>query len=89
MTNISVSVSAVQKPAGFDNSQGIITAVYRKDSTDKRWDGDAELKVWRDWMTKYMPGGTAVCPLSPLDHLLERNFERPLLATLPIRASFS
>ena len=19
--------------------------------------------MWRDWMTKYMPGGTAVCPL--------------------------
>jgi len=56
MTNISVSVSAVQKPAGLDNSQGIITAIYWKDPTDKRWDGDTELKVWRDWMTKYMLG---------------------------------
>lgn len=55
MTNISASVSAVLKPAGFDNAQGAITAAYLKDPTDKRWDNDAELKVWRDWMTKYMP----------------------------------
>lgn len=56
MTNISASVSAVLKPAGFDNAQGIITAAYLKDPTDKRWAEDAEMKVWRDWMTKYMPG---------------------------------
>ena len=56
MTNVSASVAAVLKPAGFDNAQGIITAAYLKDPTDKRWADDAELKVWRAWMDKYMPG---------------------------------
>ena len=44
------------KPAGFENSQGIITAAYLKDPTDKQWDDDAEMKTWRAWMDKYMPG---------------------------------
>jgi branched-chain amino acid transport system substrate-binding protein len=56
MTNVSASVTSVMKPAGFDNGQGIITAAYLKDPTDKRWDDDAEMKTWRGWMDKYMPG---------------------------------
>ena len=56
LNNVSASVAAVMKPAGFENSQGIITAAYLKDPTDKQWENDAEMKVWRDWMTKYMPG---------------------------------
>jgi branched-chain amino acid transport system substrate-binding protein len=56
MTNVSASVTSVMKPAGFDNGQGIITAAYLKDPTDKRWDDDAEMKAWRAWMDKYMPG---------------------------------
>ena len=44
------------KPAGFENVQGIITAAYLKDPTDKQWDDDAEMKTWREWMDKYMPG---------------------------------
>jgi len=46
----------VMKPAGFENGQGIITAAYLKDPTDKRWDNDEEMKAWRAWMEKYMPG---------------------------------
>ena len=56
MTNVSASVAAVMKPAGFENSQGIITAYYQKDPTDKRWDNDADMKTWRAFMEKYMPG---------------------------------
>jgi branched-chain amino acid transport system substrate-binding protein len=56
MTNVSASVSSVMKPAGFDNGQGIITAAYLKDPTDKRWEDDAEMKTWRAWMDKWMPG---------------------------------
>ena len=44
------------KPAGFENGQGIITAPYLKDPTDKQWDNDAEMKTWRAWMDKWMPG---------------------------------
>jgi len=55
MTNVSASVASVMKPAGFENGQGIITAAYLKDPTDKRWDDDEEMKSWRAWMDKWMP----------------------------------
>jgi len=58
VTNVSISVASVMKPAGFDNSQGVITAAYEKDPTDKRWADDPEMKVWRAWMDKYEPGGS-------------------------------
>ena len=56
LTNVSVSVAAVMKPAGFENAQGIMTASYLMDSTDKQWDSDEEMKTWRTWMDKNMPG---------------------------------
>ena len=56
LNNVSASVGSVMKPAGFDNGQGIITAAYLKDPTDKQWDNDDGLEGWRAWMDKYMPG---------------------------------
>jgi branched-chain amino acid transport system substrate-binding protein len=56
MTNVSASVASVIKPAGFDNAQGIITAAYLKDPTDKKWADDEEMKMWSAWMDKWMPG---------------------------------
>jgi branched-chain amino acid transport system substrate-binding protein len=56
LNNVSASVGSVMKPAGFDNSQGIITAQYLKDPTDKQWADAEDLKVWSAWMDKWMPG---------------------------------
>jgi len=56
LNNVSASVGSVMKPAGLDNSQGIITAQYLKDPTDKQWDGADDMKMWREWMNKWMPG---------------------------------
>ena len=55
LNNVSASVAAVMKPAGFENGQGIITAAYLKDPTDKQWDDAADMKAWRAWMAKNMP----------------------------------
>jgi branched-chain amino acid transport system substrate-binding protein len=55
LNNVSASVAATMKPAGFDNSQGIITAAYTKDPTDKQWDDAPDMKEWRAFMTKSMP----------------------------------
>jgi branched-chain amino acid transport system substrate-binding protein len=57
LNNVSASVAAVMKPAGFENGQGIITAQYLKDPTDKQWDNAEDMKTWRAWMAKYNPGG--------------------------------
>jgi branched-chain amino acid transport system substrate-binding protein len=55
LNNVSASVATVMKPAGFDNAQGIITAAYIMDATDKKWDDNEEMKAWRAWMDKNMP----------------------------------
>ncbi|WP_421999879.1 ABC transporter substrate-binding protein [Reyranella sp.] len=55
LNNVSASVAAVMKPAGYENAQGIITAAYLMDATDHQWDGNEEMKAWRAWMDKHMP----------------------------------
>ena len=56
LNNVSASVGSVMKPAGFDNSQGIITAQYLMDPTDKQWDSHPDMKAWVAFMDKWMPG---------------------------------
>ncbi len=58
MTNVSASVGAVMKPAGFDKAQGIITGGYLKDPNDSQWQNSAEYKAWLDWMKKYYSAGS-------------------------------
>ena len=55
LVNVSASVAAVLKPAGFDNAKGIITAQYLKDATDPQWADQADFKEWQAWMKKYLP----------------------------------
>ncbi|MGH6990078.1 MAG: ABC transporter substrate-binding protein, partial [Stellaceae bacterium] len=57
MTNVSVSVSSVMKPAGFKNGIGIITAAYVKEPTDPSWKNDKGMKEYRTWVAKYFPSG--------------------------------
>ena len=57
LNNVSGQVTTTMKPAGFENVQGVITAAWLKDPTDHQWDGDAEMKTWREWMAKYNPNG--------------------------------
>ncbi|MCW5749484.1 MAG: ABC transporter substrate-binding protein, partial [Alphaproteobacteria bacterium] len=56
LANVSASVASVLKPAGLDNSQGIITAAYLKDPTDKQWANAKDFIEWKAWMGKYNPG---------------------------------
>jgi branched-chain amino acid transport system substrate-binding protein len=54
VTNVSVSVTTVLKPAGLDKSKGLITAYYGKDPTDPRWNDDPGMKEWAAFVGKYM-----------------------------------
>jgi branched-chain amino acid transport system substrate-binding protein len=56
ITNVSASVGSVMKPAGFDNSQGVLSAAYAKDGADPQWDNDPGMKKWMAFLDKYMPG---------------------------------
>jgi len=57
LTNVSISVSSVMKPAGPENGIGIVTAQYGKDPTDPTWASDPGLKDWTEFMKKYYPAG--------------------------------
>jgi branched-chain amino acid transport system substrate-binding protein len=57
LTNVSVSVGSVMKPAGYENGQGILSAAYLKDPQDPKWKNDPAMNEWRAFMTKYYPEG--------------------------------
>jgi branched-chain amino acid transport system substrate-binding protein len=57
VSNVSASVGAVLKPAGLDNSKGLLTAVYLKDPTDPTSASDAGSKEWSAFMDRYYPDG--------------------------------
>jgi branched-chain amino acid transport system substrate-binding protein len=57
VVNVSSSVGAVMKPAGFENSQGILSANYAKDAADPQWDNDPGMKKFVDFMAQYYPDG--------------------------------
>jgi branched-chain amino acid transport system substrate-binding protein len=56
LASISNSVGAVLKPAGIENSKGILSAAYLKDPTDPTWKDDPATKEWEAFLDKYMPG---------------------------------
>ena len=57
LNNVSAQVGATLKPAGLENSVGIITTQYGKDPTDPQWNNDKAMQDWRAWMAKYYPSG--------------------------------
>jgi branched-chain amino acid transport system substrate-binding protein len=55
LNNVSASIGAVMKPAGFENGQDIISSNYLKDATDAQWKDDAGMKAWNEFLDKYFP----------------------------------
>jgi branched-chain amino acid transport system substrate-binding protein len=55
LSSTSASVSAVMQPAGLEKSQGVISAAYYKDPTDKQWADDPAMKTYTAWLKKYDP----------------------------------
>jgi ABC-type branched-subunit amino acid transport system substrate-binding protein len=56
LTDVSVSIGAVMKPAGLDASEGVLSAQYMKDASDAQWKDDAGMKKFTAFLDKYMPG---------------------------------
>jgi ABC-type branched-subunit amino acid transport system substrate-binding protein len=57
LNNVSASVGSVIKPAGYENAQGIISAAYLKDASDKQWDNDPGMKEFYAFLAKDFPEG--------------------------------
>jgi hypothetical protein len=56
MTDVSISIGAVMKPAGLEASEGILSAGYLKDASDPQWKDDEGMKKFMAFADKYMPG---------------------------------
>jgi len=57
LTNVSVSIGSVMKPAGYEASQGILSTNYLKDPKDPQWKNDPAMNEWRAFMNKWYPEG--------------------------------
>jgi branched-chain amino acid transport system substrate-binding protein len=57
LASVSNSVGSVLKPAGLENSKGILSSAYLKDPTDPTWKNDPAIKQWSEFMDKYFPEG--------------------------------
>src|SRR5829696_2716435 len=60
LNNVSASIGAVMKPAGFEAGQGIISSAYLKDTADPQWKDDAGMKAFDEFLTKYFPEGNRI-----------------------------
>jgi branched-chain amino acid transport system substrate-binding protein len=56
MTDVSISIGAVMKPAGLEASEGVLSAGYLKDASDPQWANDEGMKKFMVFVDKYMPG---------------------------------
>jgi branched-chain amino acid transport system substrate-binding protein len=57
LASISNSVGSVLKPAGLENSKGVLSTGYLKDPTDPTWKGDPAIREWAAFMDTYFPEG--------------------------------
>jgi branched-chain amino acid transport system substrate-binding protein len=79
LNSVSSSVGAVIKPAGLENAQGILTAVYGKDPTDPIWNDDAGKKDWVAFMEKYYPEGDRSSSFTVYGYSVARTMVQVLL----------
>jgi branched-chain amino acid transport system substrate-binding protein len=55
LNNVGASVGAVLRPAGLENSVGILSTGYLKDPTDPALKNDPEFRKWSAFLDKYYP----------------------------------
>jgi len=57
LNNVAGSIGSVLRPAGLQNSKGILSTAYFKDQTDPALANDPAVKEWTAFMDKYLPEG--------------------------------
>jgi branched-chain amino acid transport system substrate-binding protein len=78
VSGISASIGAVLKPAGFDNSKGLLSTGYFKDPTDPTWKDDAAVKEWLAFMDKYYPDGDKTAGFAGYGYMVAQTLVRVL-----------
>ena len=51
------SIATALRPAGLENSAGVISTSFLKDVNDPAWKDDPAMRGWLSFMDKYYPGG--------------------------------
>jgi ABC-type branched-subunit amino acid transport system substrate-binding protein len=57
LDNASASIANALRPAGLENSIGVISTAFLKDPGDTAWKEDTDVKEWMSFMDKYYPDG--------------------------------
>jgi branched-chain amino acid transport system substrate-binding protein len=57
LDNASASIANALRPAGLQNSIGVISTAFLKDADDPAWKDDPAMKQWSSFMDKYYPDG--------------------------------
>jgi branched-chain amino acid transport system substrate-binding protein len=77
VTNTSIAVDTVLKPAGLENATGIISIAYRKEASDPTWKDDPGMKEFIAFMDKYLPNEPKN-DLSSFGYMLSMTMEKVL-----------
>jgi branched-chain amino acid transport system substrate-binding protein len=57
LDNASASIAQALRPAGLENSIGVISTAFLKDASDPAWKDDPDMQAWSAFMDKYYPDG--------------------------------
>jgi branched-chain amino acid transport system substrate-binding protein len=57
LVNAAASIANALRPAGLQNSIGVISTSFLKDFDDTTWKEDPAIKTWSAFMDKYFPDG--------------------------------
>lgn len=57
LDNTSASIASALRPAGLENSVGVISTSFLKNAGDPAWRDDSGMKDWSSFMEKYYPDG--------------------------------
>jgi branched-chain amino acid transport system substrate-binding protein len=57
LDNTSASIANALRPAGLENSIGVISTSFLKNAGDSAWKDDPGMKDWSSFMEKYYPDG--------------------------------
>jgi branched-chain amino acid transport system substrate-binding protein len=55
LTNVSISIGSVIRPAGAERALDIITSAYQKEPAAPTWNDDAAVNEWKAFMRQYLP----------------------------------
>lgn len=78
VNNVSQSVGGVLKPAGFENSKGLLSTGYLKDPTDPQWQDDPAYKEWVAFMDEYYPDGDKTSSFTVYGYAVAKTLQQAL-----------